>query len=87
VIVLKDNKDCERTYTKPNMIWIFLSDAIRVANGYLQEACFSHMPKHMIQYKKIIQKTCIGTYLQVVADILEKCSASIFTEKQSKEPF
>jgi len=62
VIILKDIKDSERKgercYTKPNMIWKFLNDTIRVANGCFQEACFSQMPEHMIQYN-IIQKTCI----------------------------
>jgi hypothetical protein len=63
--MLKDNKDCERkgesSYTKPNMIWKFLSEAVRVANGCFQEACSSQMPEIMIQYNIIIQKTRIWT--------------------------
>jgi len=64
VIILKDNKDSERkgerSHTKPDMVWKFLNDAIRVANGCFQEACSSQMPVHMIRYN-IIQKTHIFT--------------------------
>jgi len=64
IIILKDNKDSERegerSYTKPNMIWKFLNDAIRVANSCFQEGCSSQSPEHMIQYD-IIQQTHIFT--------------------------
>jgi hypothetical protein len=88
VIILKDNKDSERkgerSYAKPNISWKHLSDAVRVENGCFQEACSSQMPGHMIQYNTTLYRRDV--FLQVVADILEKCSASVFRVKQSKEP-